>query len=595
MVALESILVANIGAALRQPLTDLYSAIKQSVKNQVEEVHIQLELGRLDVSIGELSRVRTICSPNPLLLQNFYYPSRVVTKRGASAVVNSLSDIETTYGGNCYFVTGTAGQGKSVFLRYLAVSEAERGDRIPLFVSLRHIDASKSLRRLLIDALFDLGLDLSRDDKLDLVLKNGKFSVFLDGLDEVKKEYVILLKDELRVLTKKFSNHAWIISTRPGAVYANFSEIPNVTEVKLAKLSAKDLRPFLETIGVDIEARDRLITAVELPQNKRVLAVVDTPLMATLLVRVYGNVSSIPDNLPELYDGMFSMLISTHDDTKPGYIRQTATGLSSSKIRTLFECFCFVSLDFGSASLGFDQFCDGHDKAVEITGINCGVEGWRSDVVEVLCLMVKEGGDTSFLHKTIQEYFAAYFVKRIDDETIVSRIYEEFFDHRKIIFQEQFLQFLEIVDSYNYNKFFTIPACERFLNKYDFRKGKGIAKNSFYGLLSEMKVLVAGVSRPDAILFPSEIEVFSNPCMIDIFRAVSVTPHVGRGVVPITEGALLRRVRGDAELREKVFSEVNKAFLKIDSRLDSCKKQIERRRLSWSLLCKSRGSDEPKA
>ena len=83
-----------------------------------------------------------------------------------------------------------------------------------------------------------------------------------------------------------------------------------------------------------------------------------------------------------------------------------------------------------------------------------------SDITKITCLLVKDGIEYQFLHKSIQEYFSARFIRRLPEEKA-----QEFF--RKILesptrieeFRRQ-LYFLYEIDSYRAYKYFALPSLD---------------------------------------------------------------------------------------------------------------------------------------
>ena len=124
-------------------------------------------------------------------------------------------------------ITGTVGQGKSIFLRYLCVGELRQGQRVPIFIELRSIDDQMSLEKLLIYKLQLLGLIDVTPEALDFLFADGTFVFFLDGFDEVKRQFVIQTQQQLRLLMTKFPQTQWIISSRPGSLREHLQQYPD--------------------------------------------------------------------------------------------------------------------------------------------------------------------------------------------------------------------------------------------------------------------------------------------------------------------------------------------------------------------------------
>lgn len=191
--------------------------------------------------------------------------------------------------------------------------------------------------------------------------------------------------------------------------------------------------------------------------------------MLTLLVLTCGGKQQIPDTLPEFYDSLFRVLAVMHDETKPGYVREMATKMTYSELEQVFECFSFISREkFDRTSLNPMQFEDSVREAANYTGKQCTAEGFRTDVSETVCLMVREGIDTTFIHKSIQEYYTARFIKSMPDDEAAIQAYNAISDMRLLLWSSE-IKFLEQIDPIRYKIFFRKKQIENFLAYCDYK------------------------------------------------------------------------------------------------------------------------------
>ncbi|MVT37638.1 hypothetical protein GO497_11915 [Acidovorax citrulli] len=105
--------------------------------------------------------------------------------------VDSLLDIEAAQN---IIILGTVGQGKSMFMRHLAVNELSTSGKIPLFLELRYVSAEEGLNGLLVNAFRSMGLLNVKENQVQEILKTGKFTLFLDGIDEIKRINILKIK-----------------------------------------------------------------------------------------------------------------------------------------------------------------------------------------------------------------------------------------------------------------------------------------------------------------------------------------------------------------------------------------------------------------
>lgn len=460
----EATAIGLAGNLLKKPFEDFYNTCTASVKDFARAWMAAGAVDRIEQTIEDLERIRTIVSRQVSTLSEIYFPAKLIYKKqkiGAETVGNVAP-------GKNILITGTAGQGKSVLMRYLAVQELRGGRRVPLFIELRRIDKATDL-----DALLRMQLNLhagaSSDEILNHLLKRGNITLFLDGFDEVPREFALGVRDKLHSLLTKYKTAQLLVSSRPGALCAHLQDLPNLVSAEVAELSESDFKPFLQKIGTDDEVLQRLLTAIE-GSSTQVKQLLKTPLMLTLLVLTCGGKQQIPDTLPEFYDSLFRVLAIMHDETKPGYVREMATKLTYTELEQVFECFSFVSREkFDKTSLNPLQFEESVKAAVSYTNKECTVEGFKTDVSETVCLMVREGIDTTFIHKSIQEYYTARFIKSLPDDETAMQAYDSITDMRLIMWNAE-IRFLEQIDPIRYKIFFRKKQIENFLQECTYKK-----------------------------------------------------------------------------------------------------------------------------
>ena len=134
---------AAIVALLKKPFEDLVASSKDGLKGYFQTWEAAGAIDSLVLKIEEVEQLLTIASRNKSTISEIYYPAKVKEGR-SSKVINHAEELLTAKE-RCAIVLGTAGQGKSTFLRFLCVQELKKGLKIPLFIELRKIDSESDL------------------------------------------------------------------------------------------------------------------------------------------------------------------------------------------------------------------------------------------------------------------------------------------------------------------------------------------------------------------------------------------------------------------------------------------------------------------
>lgn len=185
-------------------------------------------------------------------------------------------------------IIGTAGQGKSVFLRYLCLRDLDLQGNIPLFIELRKIDGTKTLKTLLHEHVTSLGIgEEDPEEVLNIFLKSGKTRLFLDGYDEISREYSLRTKAEITRIVRDYEKAEILITSRPGAISQHLSDSFEIHQCEVAPIFPVEHGEFFQRIGVASETKVRLLGAIGRSRAEIKLLLL-TPLMFTLLVKICG-------------------------------------------------------------------------------------------------------------------------------------------------------------------------------------------------------------------------------------------------------------------------------------------------------------------
>lgn len=430
---------------LENVVDDLYEYIKSECGDQLVAWRAGRRIDSLYKKLRHIRFVKTIWQAEKEIdLARFYYQSRLFVD-GQRRVVKELSDIG--YDGNI-LIQGTVGQGKSIFMRYLVSTELNNGNILPIFVQLMRVGAEQSLVSHLLGELKALGLpmDLKVFEK---VIGTGKVRLFLDAFDEIDEDHQQRLLSEIETLARTYEALQIVVTSRPERAIA-FSPFFRVYE--LAPLVGKEYEAVIRRMAANDKTAERIISGVRASENS-VAQLLTTPLMVALLMVRFKIEQSIPENEIAFYDGLFLLLLQRHDKSKGGYARPRKSKLGDFRIQDAFNALCFLTRKARRDPHVRDLQTTASEAVALVAAATRG-EDLVADIVEITCLVIIEGDEWRFVHKTVQEYHAALFVARQPDVAAIE-FYKAMLTRWKGWPQE--LRFLESLDRYRYQKHFAIP------------------------------------------------------------------------------------------------------------------------------------------
>jgi len=455
------IIEAVVGEGFKLTLNELFQFLKKKSSTFAKFKGIDVENAYLKAS--KVEEVKTIWQVDKVVnLNEFYYPSKMRLESNR-VEINSLNDFPEN---GKIVIQGTAGQGKSILFRYLTGAELRHGESIPIFIELRKITERNNIEDLIINSLSNLGVECD-SSSLRYVYESNKCALVLDAFDEVKKDLVQDVISYLEDLCSKYHNMQIIISSRPN------SDIQCVTFFKvfdLCPLVPSDFSGILKKFfhnDKSIKA-DEILKAIH--NNKSGIAsLITTPLLLTLLTITYKSYHRIPEKLHEFYDNLFYLLVNRHDSTKPGFVREFKSGLNENQLEELFCAFCFYCIIDKKDTLTHGSAISLIKKAKYMVGLdNISEDCFLDDTKSNTCLIVEEGFEYHFIHKSIKEYHAASFIAKSP-----VALKEKFYNLAKSD-PRQFLQeisYLENIDGYYCDTLFFIPVYEKLFSSFRYENG----------------------------------------------------------------------------------------------------------------------------
>jgi hypothetical protein len=320
-------------------------------------------------------------------------------------------------------ISGIAGSGKSIFLRHLFISfPLATVDKIPLFLQLRNIKKEQSV----LDALYtELQLFEARatPEHLRLALEGGAICLMLDGFDEIDPERRQEVEVEILQLSKQYPSVPIIITGRPDQKFESWSQF---TIYKVASLVKSDVVELADKIKINREKIDQFKTDVQSGLFESHEQFMSNPLLVTMLLLVYCEGNSIPDQAHLFYERAYDVLSLQHDGLKDLYTRRFHSRLSPEQIRKLLEVYSVSTYEDSAYSVPSELVRSYIDRSKKYLGFEADTGKVIKDLCESISILFVEARYYHYLHRSFQEYFVAYFLlHRIPDRA--ETYFREFF------------------------------------------------------------------------------------------------------------------------------------------------------------------------
>jgi len=316
----------------------------------------------------------------------------------------------------------SAGMGKSTFSKYVVSQILLKSDRIPILFELRKVNMEDSLIENLAQQ-FDCIGELFDRQLFCKLLSSGKFYVVADGFDEVPLEHQEKLSSLLHSFSIDGGSNVILLTSRPQSNLPDIIKCKTIAFQSFTKAQAISLINRYDRFS-ELDVGLRLIRQLDTVPEK----FLETPLLVSLLYRTFGVNNSIADRICTFYDEIYHALYKGHDlMNKNGYTRQKKSELDFEDFRRLLRVTCFyMSISRMTSFESYITAIEHIRKASKVANISpSSAENFLDDLLVSVPLMVREGPEIKFLHKTILEYFAAeYLVYHSDSTTKVMQLFD---------------------------------------------------------------------------------------------------------------------------------------------------------------------------
>lgn len=450
MALASTLAVAAATTGIKKIVDDVYANIKERGTIMLGKARSEVKDLAIAKALLTVTKVKTLWNiDKEVSLYDFYYPSTVEFSDEIKKRINGIRD----FGPSGHFIIqGTAGQGKSIFLRFLCGQELraeQTSGRVPIFIELRRIRSDLTLNDLILQGLERYKLPATQS-AWNVLAESGKFVLLLDAFDEIDPALSDRTIADIETIICSFREKLQIlITSRPDA---DIQKSNQFRVFKLSQLTPADHSPFLRKICFDKEQAESLMMVLK-ASSTDVSGLLTTPLMMTLLVILYKSSQTIPDTVPKFYEELFDVLFYRHDHSKPGFRRKRFTQLDDGSVKRLFSALCFFVRLHGLGVMSNQQMHDCCEQASLACSQPIDPEKFKAEMVKTICLMQEEGFEISFIHKSVAQYYAASFVSK-SSEGFAKTFYDLAI---KQTGWELELKFLSQIDTYRFNKLFELP------------------------------------------------------------------------------------------------------------------------------------------
>ncbi|MBS0297748.1 MAG: NACHT domain-containing protein [Proteobacteria bacterium] len=357
--------------------------------------------------------VKTLFSDDPVDLNDLYVPISFEKNGSILQHADLVYEIENK---RRIVISGIAGGGKSMFTRKYCLDTIYAKENLPVYIELRLVspaigNLSDSISKELLSALPGAGSEVAQ-----ALMEKGKIVAILDGFDEVSQDNREWMAREIDGLAVKFPSMKIVVTSRPNEGLSAWKGFSLCRVQPMSKASAIEL---LNNIQFDMEIKSAFISEVDATLYMKHRDFLSNPLLCTLMLVAYRQFAEIPDKVYLFYQFAFEALFRRHDTSKDGvFKRDLASGLQYDEFQRLFSYFCAKSYALEQFGFYENDFIKYIIDSIAYENLSCTMESCKFDLLETVCLILRDGLEYKFVHRSFQEYFAALFLVNSDGKSL---------------------------------------------------------------------------------------------------------------------------------------------------------------------------------
>lgn len=317
-------------------------------------------------------------------------------------------------------ISGTAGSGKSIFMKYVNnyIARLSSG-ALPVYFELRNLnDTNIGLMDALYKEVSVFIKSIDRTSFMELAAQ-GKLIFILDGFDEIEHDKRFAFSQEIHRLSSQYPNMSMLISTRPEDQISSLSwfwvfHAEGMNMEECVELTSK--------LGYDREKRDAFSEGIRHNLYDKYKEFLSNPLLTTMMLMTYSLRSDIPETLAVFYQQAFEVLFERHDRSKGVFTRKSHSALRLDQFQRVFAHFCALTYSKQKFFFTASEMHDYLSNAIYYDGEKVDSALLLNDLIESTCLMQRDGLTYSFVHRSFQEFFTAWFISRLPSDQYVQAI-----------------------------------------------------------------------------------------------------------------------------------------------------------------------------
>jgi hypothetical protein len=306
-------------------------------------------------------------------------------------------------------ISGNGGAGKTFAMRnfWMRIFEGKYA-KAPILVELRKLNTLSSYDIINFIRANAFGAKAPSERAFEHFCEQGSFILLLDGFDEVVREKREELERQILRLADTYKNCGLVVSGRPDDRFDSWSQFHTF---KTQPLDYDQFRSLISKVPFDGDIKKAFLDVAKSDFFKKHNTFLSNPLLSLMMLLTFRDNAEIPSRLSTFYENCFSTLYSQHDALKESFNRKKS--LDQLQFKRAFSAFSLATYLKGKFAFDGAEFIEFIEKAKAMAGLSISNDDLMHDFLESVNLLVKDGLQYTFIHRSFQEFFAAFCLTNV--------------------------------------------------------------------------------------------------------------------------------------------------------------------------------------
>lgn len=374
------------------------------------------------------ANTKTLLHKDLVPFLDIYYPLtiRAESRENSSFIIKSKCIKQLYSNNNAICILGNAGHGKTTIVRFLFIDSVLSSFKIPIILNLRDLNLNDipkgqelNLKSNIIFKYLITHFQFHRISEYAEItirlLRSGKFLLLFDGYDEINLSKKEVLNKHLYYFVTLFEKNSYLITSR---FFSGADSLIPFSNYKIEAFSQEDMKGFIRKQFLNKGERvNQIIDTVFRKENASYLEYLNNPLFMILFLNSYDTHPTLPPKKSRFFENVYEALYETHDNfSKLGFNRIRFIQVSKENFEKILFTFCFYSYFGDTVQFSKTYLVEICEQIKEYISLEFSMDDFIKELKINLNLLVEEDSSLKFIHRSLQEFFAAKFLSFLMDD-----------------------------------------------------------------------------------------------------------------------------------------------------------------------------------